>query len=171
MTMTAVEMADLPDSAHAYIEPGGAKGVDGRTSPRALRHLPYKTAAGDVDLELLAKALNAVKDTNLPRATQARVAVKLESVAARYARSERVEKYITREGGSWKVRAESGRVLGTHDSKAGATAQLAAVEAGKGDAKKAGAAVDWPVMPRPGGRRLSTWPGVRMPGGTSLYCT
>jgi hypothetical protein len=47
------------------------------------------------------------------------------------------------------VRAESGRVLGTHDSKAEAAAQLAAVEASKHrKAEKASGTVDWPVMPR-----------------------
>jgi hypothetical protein len=152
MTTNVIEKNDLPDSAFAYIEPGGAKDAVGKTAPRALRHLPYKTAGGDVDLELLVKALNAVPETNLPRATQARVAAKLESVAKRHQKSDRVEKYITREDGKWQVRAESGRVLGTHDSKADAAAQLAAIEAGKHRKAKAGGAVEWPVMPRPGFR-------------------
>lgn len=42
-----------------------------------------------------------------------------------------VKKYITHAGGTWTVHAENGRVLGTHDSKADATAQLRAVEANK----------------------------------------
>lgn len=153
MTLTDVEKNDLPDSAFGYIEPGGAKDAVGKTAPRVLRHLPYKTAAGDVDLGLLAVALNAVPNTSLPRATQARLRAKLESVAQRYQKSEGVEKYITHEDGEWQVRAESGRVLGTHDSKAGAARQLAAVEASKRPkAKQGGGTVAWPVMPRPGFR-------------------
>jgi hypothetical protein len=31
---------DLPDSAFAYIEPGGDKDSDGKTTPRSLRHFP-----------------------------------------------------------------------------------------------------------------------------------
>lgn len=31
---------DLPDSAFAYIEPGGSKDADGKTTPRSLRHFP-----------------------------------------------------------------------------------------------------------------------------------
>lgn len=42
-----------------------------------------------------------------------------------------VRKYITHDGDKWKVHAESGRVLGTHDSKEDAQRQLAAVEANK----------------------------------------
>lgn len=41
---------NLPDSAFAYISPGGKKDSDGKTVPRTLRHLPYKDASGKVDL-------------------------------------------------------------------------------------------------------------------------
>ncbi len=135
--LTKADVDSLDDSCFSWIEPGGEKSADGKTSPRVLRHLPYKTAAGDVDLDLLAQALNAVPETNLPRATQAKVAARLESVAKRYAQAEGVEKYITHDGSQWKVHAESGRVLGTHDSKGDAVRQLAAVEAGKADRRKA----------------------------------
>lgn len=50
-----------------------------------------------------------------------------------------VLKYITHEGSKWIVHAESGKVLGTHDSEADAKAQLAAVEANK---NRSGKAVD-----------------------------
>lgn len=36
---------DLPDSAFAYIEPGGKKDADGKTTPRSLRHFPIMDAA------------------------------------------------------------------------------------------------------------------------------
>ena len=36
---------DLPDSDFAYIEPGGEKDSEGKTTPRSLRHLPINDAA------------------------------------------------------------------------------------------------------------------------------
>ena len=48
---------DLPDSAFAYISPGGTKDEDGKTVPRSLRHLPYKTASGAIDKPHLRNAL------------------------------------------------------------------------------------------------------------------
>lgn len=38
-------MNDLPDSAFAYIEPGGKKDAGGKTIPRSLRHFPVHDAA------------------------------------------------------------------------------------------------------------------------------
>jgi HK97 family phage prohead protease len=42
--MTTQSINDLPDSAFAYIQPGG-KVVDGKTEPRSLRHFPIHDAA------------------------------------------------------------------------------------------------------------------------------
>jgi HK97 family phage prohead protease len=39
------EANDLPDGAFAYIEPGGTKDQDGKTTPRSLRHFPVHDAA------------------------------------------------------------------------------------------------------------------------------
>jgi len=155
--MIVEKIAELPDSSFAYIEPGGVKDAVGKTAPNVLRHLPYKNANGVVDLDALASALNAVKDTNLPRATQTRVLAKLEAVATRHAEAEGVEKYITHEDGSWKVHAESGKVLGTHPSQGEAQAQLAAIEAGKHDRRKAALQVKAGVkyrMTKPGEERI-----------------
>lgn len=38
---------DLPDSSFAYIEPGGEKDKEGKTTPRRLRHFPYKDGKPD----------------------------------------------------------------------------------------------------------------------------
>jgi len=43
--MSAKDINDLPDSAFAYIEPGGTKDADGKTVPRSLRHFPIHDAA------------------------------------------------------------------------------------------------------------------------------
>src|SRR5581483_21857 len=43
--MSGKSQNDLPDSAFAYIEPGGKKDEDGKTTPRSLRHFPIHDAA------------------------------------------------------------------------------------------------------------------------------
>lgn len=43
--MSGADVNDLPDSAFAYIEPGGKRDSDGRTVPRSLRHYPIHDAA------------------------------------------------------------------------------------------------------------------------------
>lgn len=49
---------NLPDSAFLYVEPGGDKDGEGKTTPRSLRHLPYKTSSGAMDLPRLRNALS-----------------------------------------------------------------------------------------------------------------
>ena len=58
---TAAFINDLPDSAFAYIAPGGSKDDGGRTQPRALRFLPHHGADG-VDLPHLRNALGLDED-------------------------------------------------------------------------------------------------------------
>jgi Escherichia/Staphylococcus phage prohead protease len=43
--ISAADQNDLPDSAFAYIEPGGSKDSGGKTVPRSLRHFPIHDAA------------------------------------------------------------------------------------------------------------------------------
>lgn len=43
--MSTSSINDLPDSAFAYIEPGGSKDDEGKTTPRSLRHFPIQDAA------------------------------------------------------------------------------------------------------------------------------
>jgi HK97 family phage prohead protease len=43
--MTSASINDLPDSAFAYIEPGGTKDAEGKTTPRSLRHFPVHDEA------------------------------------------------------------------------------------------------------------------------------
>src|SRR6266567_3038373 len=42
--MSAAAINELPDSDFAYIEPGGSKDSDGKTTPRSLRHFPIHDA-------------------------------------------------------------------------------------------------------------------------------
>jgi HK97 family phage prohead protease len=43
--MSAASIDDLPDSAFAYIEPGGQKDASGKTTPRSKRHFPIHDEA------------------------------------------------------------------------------------------------------------------------------
>ena len=43
--LSSAQINNLPDSAFAYIEPGGTKDSSGKTQPRGLRHFPIHDAA------------------------------------------------------------------------------------------------------------------------------
>jgi phage I-like protein len=49
---------DLPDSAFAYIEPGGKKDSEGKTVPRSKRHFPLKNKDGKLDAAHVRNALS-----------------------------------------------------------------------------------------------------------------
>jgi len=55
---------DLPDSAFLYIEPGGKKDDEGKTTPRRLRHLPYKDKDGKIDRAHLVNAIQRLSQEN-----------------------------------------------------------------------------------------------------------
>lgn len=57
-TWSASFINDLPDSSFLLVESGGDKDADGKTTPRSLRHLPYKNAEGDIDLPHLRAAIS-----------------------------------------------------------------------------------------------------------------
>lgn len=73
---------DLPDSAFLYIESGGEKDSDGKTTPRSLRHFPYKDANGKVDLPHLRNALARIPQSNLPADVKKAVTAKAEKILA-----------------------------------------------------------------------------------------
>lgn len=62
---------NLPDSAFAYVAPGGKKDDGGKTVPRSLRYLPHHSAGGAVDMPHLRNALSRAPQTNLPPAAKA----------------------------------------------------------------------------------------------------
>jgi len=80
---------DLPDSSFAFISPGGEKDEEGKTTPRALRHLPYKDKNGKIDLPHLRNALARLPQTNLSPAEKA----KARAVLVRAAKSVGVGDY------------------------------------------------------------------------------
>jgi HK97 family phage prohead protease len=64
-------MDDLPDSSFLYIEPGGKKDSEGKTTPRSLRHFPVKDAQGNVDLPHVRNALSRIPQSNVPASAKA----------------------------------------------------------------------------------------------------
>jgi hypothetical protein len=77
---TAAYINDLPDSAFLYVESGGSKDSEGKTTPRSLRHFPYKDAAGAVDLPHLRNALSRIPQSNLPQDVKDRLATKAQRI-------------------------------------------------------------------------------------------
>lgn len=71
---------ELPDSAFAYIGPGG-KEKDGRTEPRSLRHLPYRDKDGKVDAAHVRNALARLDQTDIPGDAKAEARRKIEAAA------------------------------------------------------------------------------------------
>lgn len=54
---------DLPDSAFLFVEDGGTV-ADGKTTPRSLRHFPYRKANGEIDLPHLRNAIARIPQSN-----------------------------------------------------------------------------------------------------------
>ena len=68
---------NLPDSAFAYIEAGGEKDEQGKTTPRNLRHLPFKNAEGNIDHDHLVNALGRLPQTEISDEAKAQAKKKL----------------------------------------------------------------------------------------------
>ncbi len=76
-------MNDLPDSSFLYIESGGSKDSSGKTTPRTLRHFPYKDASGKVDLPHLRNALSRIPQSSLPSDVKASLTKKAQGILAK----------------------------------------------------------------------------------------
>ncbi len=75
---STAKVNDLPDSAFLYIEPGGKKDSEGKTTPRSLRHLPYRDASGKIDLPHLRNALARLAGTDIPESVKAGIRKRAE---------------------------------------------------------------------------------------------
>lgn len=62
---TAAYINDLPDSAFLFIEGGGSKDSEGKTTPRSLRHLPYKDKEGNISIEHVRNAISRAPQVKL----------------------------------------------------------------------------------------------------------
>jgi hypothetical protein len=71
---------NLPDSAFLYVEDGGRKDSSGKTTPRTLRHFPYKDSSGAVDLPHLRNALARIPDSSLPQAVKDDLTAKAKGI-------------------------------------------------------------------------------------------
>lgn len=71
---------DLPDSSFLYIEGGGKKDDEGKTTPRSLRHFPYKDASGKVDLPHLRDAIGRIPQSSLPATLREKLQAKAEKL-------------------------------------------------------------------------------------------
>ena len=81
-TWSAAMVNDLPDSSFLYIEDGGTKDSDGKTTPRRLRHFPYKDADGKVDLPHLRNALARIPQSSLPQPVKDDTTAKAKKILA-----------------------------------------------------------------------------------------
>ena len=79
---TASYIDDLPDSSFLYIEPGGKKDDSGKTTPRSLRHFPYKDSAGKIDIDHLRDAAGRIPQSSLPGSVRDKLQVKAEKLIA-----------------------------------------------------------------------------------------
>jgi hypothetical protein len=77
---STADVDNLPDSSFLYIEGGGKKDEDGKTTPRSLRHFPYKNASGAVDLPHLRDAIGRIPQSSLPADVRARLQAKAEKL-------------------------------------------------------------------------------------------
>ncbi|MBT0158949.1 hypothetical protein G4O51_03075 [Candidatus Bathyarchaeota archaeon A05DMB-2] len=68
---------NLPDDCFAYIEAGGQKDDQGKTTPRSLRHLPYKSAQGNLDAAHVRNALARLDQTEISAEAKAQALKKL----------------------------------------------------------------------------------------------
>jgi hypothetical protein len=75
--MRRAEINDLPDREFAYIEPGGEKDEQGKTTPRSLRHFPIHDSAH------IRNALARLPQSKLPSGAKARARTKIEAAARR----------------------------------------------------------------------------------------
>jgi HK97 family phage prohead protease len=73
---------DMPDSSFLYIEPGGSKDADGKTTPRSLRHFPVKDANGKPDAAHIANALARINQADIPVAARMAAMTKAKAMAA-----------------------------------------------------------------------------------------
>ena len=80
---TTAYINKLPDSAFAYISPGGKKDKEGKTVPRSLRHLPYKDNSGKIDVPHLRNAISRAPQAKIPAEVKKIVQAKLQRLLAR----------------------------------------------------------------------------------------
>lgn len=97
---TTAYIDDLPDSAFLHIEDGGKKDGEGKTTPRSLRHFPYKDASGNVDMPHLRNALARIPQSNLPASVKEQVTAKAQRILQNHRASDSEPSGATTRGDS-----------------------------------------------------------------------
>ena len=104
---------DLPDSAFLYIEEGGAKDSDGKTTPRSLRHFPVYDSSGSLDLPHLRNALARIPQSSLNQADKDKAQAKAQKLLAASKRSDdRFDEFEVRGPALWPDGDFEFRMLG-----------------------------------------------------------
>lgn len=80
----------LPDTAFLYIESGGHKDEAGKTVPRSLRHFPYKSHSGQVDIPHLRDALSRIPQSHVSQRAQDEATRKAQKIYAQHGGYERL---------------------------------------------------------------------------------
>jgi hypothetical protein len=78
---------DLPDSAFLYIEPGGKTDSEGKTTPRSLRHFPYKDADGKIDAIHVRNAISRIPQAKISAKLKTRLQAKARAILAKLRKS------------------------------------------------------------------------------------
>jgi|GEM_PF-7005395 len=85
---------DLNDSCFLYLEPGGEKDEEHKTTPRSLRHFPVRDAEGKLDLPHLRNAIARILQSNLGDELKATLQARARRLLEREtARREMIQKY------------------------------------------------------------------------------
>jgi nitrite reductase/ring-hydroxylating ferredoxin subunit len=79
---TTADIDSLPDTSFLYLEPGGKRDAGGKTTPRSLRHFPYRDAAGKVDIDHLRDAIGRIPQSSLEKTLRDKLQVKAEKLLA-----------------------------------------------------------------------------------------
>lgn len=79
---TTADIDNLPNSSFLYIEPGGTPDKEGKTTPRSLRHFPYRDENNKIDIDHLRDAISRIPQSSLPVTLRNKLQVKAEKLLA-----------------------------------------------------------------------------------------
>lgn len=91
---TAAYVNDLPDSAFLYVEPGGEKDEGGKTTPRSLRHFPYRDKDGAVDRAHVTNAIARIPQADIPAGKKQELQDKARALLEEHFKGERSFKVV-----------------------------------------------------------------------------
>jgi hypothetical protein len=100
---------DLPDSAFAFIESGGSKDSEGKTTPRSLRHFPIRNSAGDLDASHVRNALGRIPQSDLSDDDKQKALAKVKAAAKELGIGDEEQKSLMLKGSPDQPRDDHGR--------------------------------------------------------------